>query len=649
MILTDIPYNRQGGLVDNRKKIKTRITAKEFFSRMSKSYLLLFFLLPLIYILIIFLNFRYNYSITSKNIEFQTASTLLQYSSELDDYLQPASKIMEHAAYNVEDLFRSDASNEQILEYLERETEFVKSTQDMDSEGLYGYIHNEYMSGIGWKPTENYVPTARPWYLAGLSGGGKQIYVSPYTDKMSGERTMTIAKLLSDGQSVMAIDVKMDGLQRVTESLIDEDGSGEVFILNDDGEVITHTVSSEIGKNYLRSNEEPQRSIAYNFLVEGDKEFTVQNDGYNELVYTHDMGGGWHVISVTDESKTLAALFNASRDSLIIGLLGTLVIFITLIVISKKRMEAENYVIELNSISGIYVCMYSINLKDDTFEEINCFSDKISDLVSHNGTEARKMFKSIANLRADERTREEFLSFTDLDTLERRLNNNNTITIEFLNIEKVWNRARFITADRDTDGSLKSVLFMVEVIDKEKRSRDRLLYISETDRMTDINNRGSGENKVKQQLLAGDGGMFIVFDVDKFKSINDNYGHDVGDKVLIAIADCMKRTFRNNDIIMRLGGDEFAAYAPLVLNKEGGEIIVNRFLKQIDRISIPELKGHKISVSVGIAFYTPNDNFTFEELYKMADKCTYESKRIKGNHATYYMNDDRSIGDEYIS
>lgn len=647
--MPDIPYNRRGGLVDNRKKIKTRITAKEFFSRMSKFYLLLFFLLPLIYILIIFLNFRYNYSITSKNIEFQTASTLLQYSSELDDYLQPASKIMEHAAYNVEDLFRSDASNEQILEYLEHETEYVKSTQNIDSEGLYGYIHDEYMSGIGWKPTENYVPMARPWYLAGLSGGGKQIYVSPYTDKMSGERTMTIAKLLSDGQSVMAIDVKMDGLQRVTESLIDEDGSGEVFILNDDGEVITHTVSSEIGKNYLRSNEEPQRSIAYNFLVEGDKEFTVQNDGYNELVYTHDMGGGWHVISVTDESKTLAALFKASRDSLIFGLLGTLVIFIMLIVISKKRMEAENYVIELNSISGIYVCMYSINLKDDTFEEINCFSDKISDLVSHNGTEARKMFKNIANLRADERTREEFLSFTDLDTLERRLNNNNTITIEFLNIEKIWNRARFITADRDTDGSLKSVLFMVEVIDKEKRSRDRLLYISETDRMTDISNRGSGENKVKQQLLNGDGGMFIVFDVDKFKSINDNYGHDVGDKVLIAIADCMKRTFRNNDIIMRLGGDEFAAYAPLVLNKEGGEIIVNRFLKQIDRINIPELKGHKISVSVGIAFYTPNDNFTFEELYKMADKCTYESKRIKGNHATYYMNDDRSIGDEYIS
>ncbi|MCR5022892.1 MAG: sensor domain-containing diguanylate cyclase [Lachnospiraceae bacterium] len=635
--------------MDNRKKIKTRISAKEFFSRMSKSYLLLFFLLPLVYICIIFLNFRYNYSITSKNIEYQTEATLLQYSSELDDYLQPAYKIMEHASYNVEDLFRSNASNEQILDYFVRETQFIKTTQEMDTEGIYGFIHGEYMSGIGWIPTEDYVPTARPWYLTGLAGGGKMVYVTPYTDKMSGERTMTIAKLLSDGQSVMAIDVKMDGLQSITESLVNESGSGNVFILNDEGEVITHTVFTEIGKNYLHSNEEPQRSIAYNFLIEGKKEFSVKNNGYNELVYTNDMGGGWYVVSVTDEGKTLSALFTASRDSLMIGLIGTLIIFFLLIMISKRRMEAENYVIELNSISAIYVCMYSINIKDDTFEEINCFSEKISNLVSDNRTEARKMFKNIANLRADERTRQEFLDFTNLDTLDRRLKNNNTVTLEFLNIEKVWNRARFITADKDPDGNLKSVLFMVEVIDKEKRSRDRLLYISETDRMTDINNRGSGENKVKQQLLTGDGGMFIVLDVDKFKSINDNYGHDIGDKVLIAIADCMKRTFRNNDIIMRLGGDEFAAYAPLVLNKEGGEIIVNRFLKQIDRISIPELKGHKISVSVGIAFYTPNDNFTFEELYKMADKCTYESKRIKGNHATYYMNDDRSIGDEYIS
>ncbi|MBQ6967561.1 MAG: GGDEF domain-containing protein, partial [Lachnospiraceae bacterium] len=139
-----------------------------------------------------------------------------------------------------------------------------------------------------------------------------------------------------------------------------------------------------------------------------------------------------------------------------------------------------------------------------------------------------------------------------------------------MNPEKEWNRARFVVVERDNDGTLLSVLFMVETIDEEKKARDRLLYLSETDSMTGINNRGSGENKVRKLLLDGDGGMFMLLDVDKFKSINDTYGHAAGDKVLISIAECMRRAFRNNDVMMRLGGDEFAAFAPMVYTREGG-------------------------------------------------------------------------------
>ena len=130
--------------------------------------------------------------------------------------------------------------------------------------------------------------------------------------------------------------------------------------------------------------------------------------------------------------------------------------------------------------------------------------------------------------------------------------------------------------------------------------------------------------------------MFILFDVDKFKYVNDNFGHDVGDKVLIAIADCMKRTFRNNDIVMRLGGDEFAAYASLVLSREGAEIIVDRLMKQIGRIKIPEMGDNRVDVSAGVAFYRPEDRFDFDELYKRADKCTYESKAHEGSYVTYF-------------
>ena len=66
--------------------------------------------------------------------------------------------------------------------------------------------------------------------------------------------------------------------------------------------------------------------------------------------------------------------------------------------------------------------------------------------------------------------------------------------------------------------------------------------------------------------------MFCLFDVDKFKAINDTFGHVVGDEVLVAIANCMKNTFRDRDIIMRLGGDEFVA---VIIGKNSKEYIVS--------------------------------------------------------------------------
>ena len=55
--------------------------------------------------------------------------------------------------------------------------------------------------------------------------------------------------------------------------------------------------------------------------------------------------------------------------------------------------------------------------------------------------------------------------------------------------------------------------------------------------------------------------MFCIFDVDNFKLINDNYGHINGDRVLTAVADCMRKASQTGDVLLRLGGDEFAVFA----------------------------------------------------------------------------------------
>jgi diguanylate cyclase (GGDEF)-like protein len=237
---------------------------------------------------------------------------------------------------------------------------------------------------------------------------------------------------------------------------------------------------------------------------------------------------------------------------------------------------------------------------------------------------------------ADDRSRAEVLEFVDLSTLNQRMKTTDSISIEYLNYEHIWHRLKFIVIDRDKENNLRNIIFASELIDDEKRARDRFQYLAETDQLTGINNRGTGENKIKDLLFRDVGGMFILFDADHFKYVNDNFGHDVGDEVLIGIAEAMKHSFREKDILMRLGGDEFAAYTPGILNEESARHVLDRFINAVENMDIKKLNGHKISISIGAAFYFATDSFSFDELYSRADTCAYVSKKIEGSEVTFY-------------
>ena len=166
-------------------------------------------------------------------------------------------------------------------------------------------------------------------------------------------------------------------------------------------------------------------------------------------------------------------------------------------------------------------------------------------------------------------------------------------------------------------------------ITANKKMETELFYLSQTDALTKINNRGSGERRIEMLLKKGGCGMFCLFDVDKFKSINDNFGHSVGDEVLIEIAKAMKKAFRGNDIIMRLGGDEFAIFALGVMDEKIGAMCIERFFNTVTQISIKPLRDRKISVSLG-AVFSEAEGETFDHLYQKADELLYECKKLPG-------------------
>mgnify|MGYP002622905896 CR=1 FL=1 len=299
-----------------------------------------------------------------------------------------------------------------------------------------------------------------------------------------------------------------------------------------------------------------------------------------------------------------------------------------------KKVKEESKRQGITSHADKYASMHLIDLKYNSVQEVSRHEGFNLLKIRDGGNAARKFRNALLSTTKYETLRG-LLDFINFDNLAYRMEGKHGISYEFLSKDYGWCKAKFLLLD-DKGGDLSQILFAIEVIDAEKRSAEDLKRRSETDLMTGLRNRGSGEKAIKELIANGVGGMFCLMDADKFKSINDNYGHDVGDKVIKAIANALKRTFRKNDIVMRLGGDEYAVYAVDVPDEDYGANIIIRLFKEIDDIFIAELGDRKISISLGSALFHAGEKLSFEELYKRADLATYESKKVKGNYHTAY-------------
>lgn len=178
------------------------------------------------------------------------------------------------------------------------------------------------------------------------------------------------------------------------------------------------------------------------------------------------------------------------------------------------------------------------------------------------------------------------------------------------------------------------IISLMDITDK-KRLENRLMILSETDALTRISNRGSGERRVEQLIASGTKGMFCLLDVDKFKTINDSFGHTVGDRALISIADCLRDTFTGDDVVMRLGGDEFAVFAIGVDNIDEGRRRIGELMSRVEQIEIPEMNGRKVTISLGAVFCT-DSSIPFDRLYPMADAAMYVCKNTPGNQFGFF-------------
>ena len=143
--------------------------------------------------------------------------------------------------------------------------------------------------------------------------------------------------------------------------------------------------------------------------------------------------------------------------------------------------------------------------------------------------------------------------------------------------------------------------------------------------------------------------MLMIFDLDNFKLVNDLYGHGMGDRVLKAFADIVRRNIRAQDVIARIGGDEFMAFFCNISDEKALASLTRRLNDQLLK-EVAKLAGEGFDIPLGIsigAALAPDHGRDYETLFSMADSALYKSKQ-NGKHCSeiYHQEPDTGLSHE---
>ncbi len=208
-----------------------------------------------------------------------------------------------------------------------------------------------------------------------------------------------------------------------------------------------------------------------------------------------------------------------------------------------------------------------------------------------------------------------------------------------------------ITAVKNREGETEDLVAISSDMTTRKQAENRIRYQANYDPLTDLPNRNLFMDRLRQGINRAkrEGTMLalLFIDLDRFKYINDSFGHAVGDQLLIKVASLLKDCVRSSDSIARFGGDEFAIILSPIYGSENASRVSTLILERLGQAI--DLDGYEVvsEGSIGISLY-PNDGATEELLVKNADTAMYRAKERGRNTYQFFTEEMQRSAQERV-
>lgn len=192
-----------------------------------------------------------------------------------------------------------------------------------------------------------------------------------------------------------------------------------------------------------------------------------------------------------------------------------------------------------------------------------------------------------------------------------------------------WFLSPLVVEEADSNTVSDTLVVGLDLTER-KKSENQLTWLAEHDPLTSLYNRRKFEKELEQAIAVADRychtSAIIFFDIDQFKYVNDSSGHQVGDELLIKVAEKLLNTTRKSDIVARFGGDEFIILAPNI-NLEHAEELVQKLCNDMTEVAITDgSEQHRVSVSAGLLMF-PEHNCSAQDLLASVDIAMYRAKK----------------------